>query len=137
VKYITHDALAAIIKSDKVPCKDYIVVDVRDDDWVGGNIKNSHNIPSNEFLRSVDDLVKNTQDVPTVIFHCALSQVRGPKAARIYQEARYKRQKEGTDDNPHDVLVLQGGFLQFQTKFKDDADLVENWDKAVWAPDWN
>lgn len=26
--------------------------------------------------------------VPKVIFHCALSQVRGPKAARIYAEAR-------------------------------------------------
>lgn len=26
--------------------------------------------------------------VPTVVFHCSLSQQRGPKAARIYSEAR-------------------------------------------------
>jgi Cdc25 family phosphatase len=137
MKYITGDELAAIIKSDKVPSKDYIVVDVRDDDWVGGNIKNSHNLPSYEFMRSVDGFVKKTQTVPTVIFHCALSQVRGPRAARIYQAARNRCQREGTDNHPHEVLVLQGGFSQFQTKFKDDADLVENWDKAVWAPDWD
>lgn len=40
-------------------------------------------MPSNEFLNNVDKLVKETKNVPLVIFHCALSQVRGPKAARV------------------------------------------------------
>lgn len=64
------------MKSDKVPKKDYVVVDVRDDDFVGGNIKGAINKPSREFLMNVDGLVKQTRDVPLVIFHCALSQVR-------------------------------------------------------------
>jgi rhodanese-related sulfurtransferase len=51
-------------------------VDVRDDDWVGGNIKNSHNSPSNQFSANVDRLVHDTKHIPTVVFHCALSQVR-------------------------------------------------------------
>ena len=63
--------------------KDYAVVDVRDDDYHGGNIKGAHNSPASVFLAKVDDLVKQTQDVPLVVFHCALSQVRGPKAARV------------------------------------------------------
>jgi len=75
-KYITADRLATIIKSDKVPKKDYYVVDVRDDDWRGGNIKGSSNHPSYSFMDSVNQLVQETKDVPTVIFHCALSQVR-------------------------------------------------------------
>ena len=62
--------------TDKVPMKDYCVVDVRDDDRIGGHIKRSHNSPSSEFLVKVDELVKQTKDVPIVIFHCALSQVR-------------------------------------------------------------
>jgi Cdc25 family phosphatase len=68
--------LAEIMKSDKVPGKDYLVVDVRDDDYAGGNIKNSFNQPSAEFLMNVDRLVQRTKDVPLVIFHCSLSQMR-------------------------------------------------------------
>jgi len=56
--------------------KDFLVVDVRDEDRVGGHIVGSVNRPSIEFLASVDKLVTDTQGVPLVIFHCALSQVR-------------------------------------------------------------
>ncbi|RDB17796.1 Dual specificity phosphatase ibp1 [Hypsizygus marmoreus] len=135
MKYITADELAGIMKSDQVPKKDFVVVDVRDDDYLGGNVKGSLNKPSSEFLMHVDSLVKDTKDVPLVIFHCSLSQVRGPKAARIYEETR--RNILQGNDIPHEVAVLREGFTQFQTKFKDDPALVENWDKAVWASEWS
>lgn len=64
------------MKSGKVPKKDFLVVDVRDDDYTGGNIKGCLNQPSKDFLTTVDGLVKQTKEVPIVIFHCALSQVR-------------------------------------------------------------
>lgn len=53
-----------------------MVVDVRDDDYEGGNIKHSLNVPSERFHQEVVDLVENTKEVPMVIFHCALSQAR-------------------------------------------------------------
>jgi len=56
--------------------KDFLVVDVRDEDHVGGHIVGSINRPSTKFLASVDKLVKDAQEIPSVIFHCALSQVR-------------------------------------------------------------
>ena len=68
--------LAELIKSDKVHGKDYLVVDVRDDDYEGGNIKNSLHQGSADFLMNVDRLVTQTKDVPRVIFHCSLSQIR-------------------------------------------------------------
>lgn len=68
--------LSKIIKSNKVPRKDYLVVDVRDSDFIGGHIVNCHNSPSTTFPDKLDDLVKDTNDVPQVIFHCALSQQR-------------------------------------------------------------
>ena len=85
----------------KEPKRDFVVIDVRDDDYAGGNIKGSINYPSQEFLMNVDGLVKQVKEVPLVIFHCSLSQVRyvspspsnvdtmlkdylrGPKAARV------------------------------------------------------
>jgi len=135
VKYITGDELAGIMKSDKVPNQDYLVVDVRDDDYHGGNIKGALNMPSRHFLMNVDGLVKKAKDVPVVVFHCALSQVRGPKAARIYEETRQNVLSDSNDD--HQVYVLRDGFSQFQVKYKDDPTLVENWDEDVWASDWN
>ncbi|EGN98464.1 hypothetical protein SERLA73DRAFT_138929 [Serpula lacrymans var. lacrymans S7.3] len=136
VKYITGEDLAKIVKSDQVPHKDYLIVDVRDDDYVGGNIKGSHNLPSADFLRSVDELVRKTNDVPKVIFHCALSQARGPKAARIYEETRNMLQDQGKDI-PHEVLILRGGFTEFQAQFRDDPKLVENWNAEVWTSEWS
>lgn len=132
VKYISADELSAIIKSNKLPRKDYLVVDVRDGDFIGGHITNCHNSPSATFSDKLDDLVKDTKDVPQVIFHCALSQLRGPKAARQYNDRRNQLQ-----DTPHEVLILRGGFTEFQEKFKDDPQLVENWNKDIWEVDWS
>jgi len=68
--------LSEIIKSGKRPREDYLVVDVRDWDFIGGNITNCRNAPSATFSDKLDDLVRDTKDVPQVIFHCALSQQR-------------------------------------------------------------
>jgi hypothetical protein len=68
--------LSKIIKSGKRPGKDYLVVDVRDSDFIGGHITNCRNVPSATFSDRLDGLVRDTEAVPQVIFHCALSQVR-------------------------------------------------------------
>ncbi|KAF8132208.1 Rhodanese-like protein [Mycena galopus ATCC 62051] len=136
-KYISGDKLAEMIKSDKVANQDYLVVDVRDDDYAGGNITNAVNMPSRQFRTSVDDLVQKSADVKVMVFHCALSQVRGPQAARIYEEKRNKL--DLARDKPQEIYVLTQGFTEFQRKFKDDPTLVVNWDKDVWenAEDWS
>ncbi|KAI0300319.1 Rhodanese-like domain-containing protein [Russula brevipes] len=135
VKYISGDDLAKIVKSGGRPGKDYLVVDVRDSDFIGGNIINCRNAPSATFLDGLDGLVRDTKDVPRVIFHCALSQQRGPKAARQYKDRRNQLQKD--NDTPQEVLILRGGFTEFQAKFKDDPELVEKWSKDIWAADWS
>jgi Cdc25 family phosphatase len=76
-------ALAGIIKSDKRPGEDYLVVDVRDSDFIGGNITNCRNASSDTFLHHLDDLVHETKNVPQVIFHCALSQSRWVIKTRV------------------------------------------------------
>ena len=56
--------------------------------------------------------------------------------SQIYAEARDQLEGDG-QDIPHQVLVLRGGFSDFQAKFKDDPQLVENWSKEVWGnPEW-
>jgi hypothetical protein len=77
--------LSKIIKSDKRPGRDYLVVDVRDSDFIGGHIPNCRHEPSTTFLDTLDDLVRDTKNVPQVIFHCALSQSRWVTARVLYE----------------------------------------------------
>lgn len=64
------------MKSSKIPGKDYAVVDVRDDDFIGGNVKGCLRAPFQAYDSEVVKLVPKLADVPIVVFHCALSQVR-------------------------------------------------------------
>lgn len=73
VKEISPQELEALIKSGVT---DYLVVDVRDSDYEGGNIKGGINIPSEEFMLKLHQLIDDTQNVSKIIFHCALSQQR-------------------------------------------------------------
>ncbi|KAF7298838.1 Rhodanese domain-containing protein [Mycena indigotica] len=163
VKYISSEDLATLIKTEgKNSGVDYLVVDVRDDDFVGGNITNARNIPSREFSVGVYDLAQKSKEIGTMVFHCALSQVRGPKAARvrsfrilanlrqsqqIYEEIR-QNLNIPAQHGEQEVLILRNGFTEFQLKYKarhhiadrttphshnqDDPVLVEKWDPEIW-----
>ncbi|RUO95317.1 hypothetical protein BC936DRAFT_144497, partial [Jimgerdemannia flammicorona] len=86
--YIESDEVAALVRDKTLKSrKDYLVVDVRDDDFEGGNIPGALNVPSSVLLDRIPTLINEYAQVPKVVFHCAMSQVRGPKSARIYREA--------------------------------------------------
>ncbi|GAA5983750.1 hypothetical protein JCM11641_001744 [Rhodosporidiobolus odoratus] len=87
-KYISHSDLAPLISSGSIARGEVAVVDCRDEDYEGGNIPGAIHAPSEQRTeQSVQELVTRLRGVPRVVFHCSLSQVRGPKTARIYAEA--------------------------------------------------
>lgn len=116
------------------------IIDVRDDDHVGGHIYSSTHVPSTTLDHRIPELVRTLSKKDMVIFHCALSQQRGPTAARRYVRER-ARLLGGSDDaapmaGPGDekskadldsdcpriedagqqVYILDGGFLKWQEK---------------------
>ncbi|GBC10139.1 hypothetical protein RclHR1_09370009 [Rhizophagus clarus] len=133
VEFIKPSELVQIVKdTTQVPGKDYLVVDVRDDDYIGGNIPNSVNSPSKNFHDDVNDLISKYNQVPRVIFTCALSQVRGPKCARIFKEVT-----ENTETKTEQkIQVLQGGVTEWQRQNKDDPKLIENYNPDYWEEDY-
>ncbi|KAN0064369.1 Cdc25 phosphatase Ibp1 [Thecaphora frezii] len=140
-RYIDRDTLAEKIRAQgKSPhSKDLAVVDVRDDDFEGGNIVGAQNIPSTKIADSINDLVLGPlKEYKQVVFHCHLSQQRGPKAAGNYAKARDEAIRQGKLPNPsessqQEVLVLRGGFSEFQDKYKKDPEIVEKYDEDSWA----
>lgn len=69
------------------------VVDVRDDDYIGGHIHNSINVPSSSLDYRGPEIVRKLADKEVVVFHCALSQQRGPAAALRYIRERDSKLK--------------------------------------------
>jgi Cdc25 family phosphatase len=82
------------------------VIDVRDSDFVGGHIRGCTNVPSGSLDYALPQLVRELRDKRTVVFHCALSQQRGPGAALRYLR---ERARLGLDDAVGSAEAGEGG----------------------------
>ncbi|CAH7687322.1 Rhodanese-like domain-containing protein [Phakopsora pachyrhizi] len=142
--YATLSSIAKRIKSGQTP-RDWVVVDVRDSDFIGGHIPGCIHIPSIQFDRSVPDLIQKIKDVKFVVFHCALSQQRGPHAAKLYAEKREEALLKGelksilpfgiesrARQESQEIVILQGGFQAWVNQFRDDPDLIEGHRPGIW-----
>lgn len=100
-------------------------------DHVGGHISGSTWAPSSKLDLRMPELIRTLQDKEKVVFHCALSQQRGPSAA-----LRYARERESTlgaeESHKQQVYVLEGGFVQWQEKFGKDTRLTEAYAEDIW-----
>ncbi|KAI8812068.1 Rhodanese-like domain-containing protein [Cladochytrium replicatum] len=122
---ITHDRLAQVLK-DPAQVSSTIVVDVRGDDFEGGHVRGAVNIPSHIVLddeKMDTEVIQRLEAYPNVVFHCQLSQVRGPKcAARYYAALAHKA--GSVSAVKQQVFVLEGGFENWEQHYK-GTDLVE------------
>ncbi|KAK8185791.1 Rhodanese-like domain-containing protein, partial [Phyllosticta citribraziliensis] len=109
------------------------IIDVRDSDYIGGHIRGCTNVPAHSLDWRAPELARTLRDVPLVVFHCALSQQRGPGAA-----LRYLRERErlAPDDEgavkEQDVKVLEGGFVRWQEKYGKDSSVTEGYVEDIW-----
>jgi hypothetical protein len=76
-EWVLSQGQSSTTATDNIP-KRFKIVDVRDDDYQGGNIPGAMNVPSRQMSSRVDDLVEELQGNEAVVFTCALSQQRGP-----------------------------------------------------------
>ncbi|XP_021743864.1 dual specificity phosphatase Cdc25-like [Chenopodium quinoa] len=103
ISYITGSQLFSIKQRPNIA-----IVDVRDDERIyDGHIAGSLHFASDTFLDKIPNLVQQVQGKDTLIFHCALSQVRGPKCARRLSEYLAEATLDAGIKN---VMVLERGF---------------------------
>ncbi|TKW48664.1 CDC25-like phosphatase YCH1 [Colletotrichum tanaceti] len=141
---ITADRLSTLILAEQAAAAanpSVAVVDVRDDDYIGGHIKGAINMPSRSLEATMPTLIRRLQGKKTVVFHCALSQQRGPSAALRYLRERERtlasKKSPGTAEEPADaepqtVYVLDRGFVGWQEVYGEDERLTEGYRKELW-----
>ncbi|KAJ2162485.1 Cdc25 phosphatase Ibp1 [Coemansia sp. RSA 552] len=137
--YISVQELAKLVRDpEKQPGVDYAIIDVRTDDRHSGYIPGSDNSVTADKMheRARAQLVDKYRAVPLVVFHCMMSQVRGPKSARIYKELVHERLAYAESSDPQrnqHVKVLRGGFREWAEAFlHTEPALVEGFNQDVW-----
>ena len=123
---LTATQLHTLLTSNPAPS--LAIIDVRDSDYIGGHIKSSQHMPSGSLDAHLPELVRTLRDTKSVVFHCMLSQQRGPGAA-----LRYLRERERVVGAGQNVFVLEGGFSAWQQKYGEDERVTEGYDKEMWG----
>ncbi|KAF4974788.1 hypothetical protein FZEAL_8342 [Fusarium zealandicum] len=114
----------------------FAIIDVRDNDYIGGHIKGGTNIPAHTLDTMMPTLVRRLKDKKTVVFHCMLSQQRGPGAALKYLRERdgllRTMGEEPRGEEAQQVFVLDRGFTAWQEVYGEDERLTEGYVKDLW-----
>ena len=135
LRFMPRESLASMIRSSTPGTSKIAVIDVRDADHVGGHIAHSMHFPSPDLDYQMPTMLRKCADKDIVVFHCALSQQRGPSAALRYlreRDAKAAKERqdegdpaleakggltaEGRETKEQDVFVLDGGFVKWQEK---------------------
>ena len=88
LKYLDPEEVVSLIGDSELK-EGTAIVDVRDgDEFSSGHIVGAENLSSDKWQNPafVDEAIQNNLDKKTVVFHCMLSQKRGPTCARIFSQ---------------------------------------------------
>ncbi len=121
-KWIEQKQLVERIKNGDATT---VIIDVRDIDFEGGNIKSATNIPYFDEAKAMS-LLHHIQlhQITTVVFHCFYCRMRGPTAAKLFQ--KIVSQQNHSNSQPIEIVVLRGGWSKWKNAFKTNSELVEN-----------
>ena len=114
------------------------IIDVRDHDHIGGHIKSSTHIPSSSLDHQIPNLVRIMAGKEIVVFHCALSQQRGPTAALRYIRERETKMKNGNANKqtgPPRIGIRNGSVQKITTPASKEQELKGETEKALDVPD--
>jgi rhodanese-related sulfurtransferase len=133
LKFTTIDlnSLIQMINREEVA-----IVDVRDDDYVGGHIIGSEHVSFDRFESRVHELVDKwirKQKKSIIVFTCMHCEQRGPACAGIFANCL---EKEGIKNIQ--IHVLSGGFQEWLKNFagKSEQDkYIEDFDPSQWIKD--
>lgn len=84
---------------------------------------NSLHYPSGSFSEKLPELMDKIKEFDDVVFHCALSQQRGPSSALKYIRISETKQN---------VWVLRGGFVKWAEIYGKDSTVTDKFQEDIW-----
>ena len=135
LKRMSREQLSSLLLSPDA--SEVAVIDVRDHDHVGGHIKSSTHVPSLSLDHRIPDIVRTMAGKDIVVFHCALSQQRGPAAALRYireRESKMRNGKLNKENGLPGIGIRNGSAQKVSTPATTEQEVKEEIEKALDAP---
>ena len=136
IKRMSREQLSSLLLSSDA--SKIAVIDVRDHDYPGGHIKTSTHIPSSSLDHTIPEIVRKMAGKEIVIFHCALSQQRGPSAALRYlreRESKRKTAKVEKESGPPGIGIRNGAIQKVSPPASKEQQIKGEIEKALNAPE--
>ncbi|KAJ3494718.1 hypothetical protein NLG97_g3897 [Lecanicillium saksenae] len=120
--------LEKVVASPKHETRNFLLVDVRRNDWDGGTIATSINLPAQSLFQTrpvIYQLCKQA-GIERIIFYCGSSGGRGTRSARWMQDYLNEVGETGVK-----AVIMTGGIKGWHKAF--GGKMMENYDEKVWA----
>lgn len=111
-------------------CHRIQIIDVRQDDWQGGNIRSSINIPFDQLDNEMKNIFERTRNMDDIVFHCTFSQQRGPAAAEAYCDF-LNSLPVGQINKQQNIYILRRGYKGWKNLVGEDSDWIEDNDSQT------
>ncbi|TQN71450.1 Arsenical-resistance protein 2 [Colletotrichum shisoi] len=108
--------------------RDFLLVDVRRNDFEGGTIATSINLPAQSLYQTrpiIHQLCKQA-GIKRVIFYCGSSNGRGPRSANWLQDYF-----DGVGETEIQSVILKGGIKGWVRKY--GGRMMDSYDETAWV----
>ncbi|KAL4892741.1 Rhodanese-like domain-containing protein [Aspergillus ambiguus] len=126
---ITREEVLQWMREGKQAGKDYVLVDLRRNDFEGGTIRGSLNLPAQSLYPSLPTVYSllSAGGVKHILWYCGSSSGRGTRAANWFADFL-----EDRNDSSIRSLVLQGGIKGWVGAGPEYQELMEGLEEHVW-----
>ncbi|CAI7663561.1 unnamed protein product [Penicillium bialowiezense] len=127
---LSREEFLGWMRQGKQAGKDYVLVDVRRNDYEGGTIRGSLNLPAQSLHPTIPTLYSliSNSSAESVIWYCGSSTGRGTRCAAWF--ADYLEEKKDTKIKS---LILTGGIKGWAAAGEEFTSLMDGYDAAVWT----
>ncbi|EPS45410.1 hypothetical protein H072_649 [Dactylellina haptotyla CBS 200.50] len=110
--------------------RDFVIVDVRRNDYEGGSVRGSINLPAQSLYPTIPTLYQlfKAAGVKEIFWYCGSSSGRGTRTAGWF--ADYIEDK---DDVEMKSMILAGGIKGWVAAGGEYTEWMEGYDAAVWS----
>ncbi|PVH88204.1 Rhodanese-like protein [Cadophora sp. DSE1049] len=126
---ITREELLDLFSKKDRSVKDFVLVDLRRTDYVGGTIHGSINLPAQSLYPTIPSLYEifAAAGVRMVIWYCGSSKGRGSRAAGWFDDYIKDR-----GDKEMRIAILEGGVTGWAGAGEEYVKLMDGYVESAW-----
>ncbi|KAK4138980.1 Rhodanese-like protein [Trichocladium antarcticum] len=127
---ISREQVLAMLKASPIGSRDFVLVDLRRNDFEGGTIRGSINLPAQSLYPTLPAVYATLRaaGLRKIIFYCGSSTGRGSRATAWLAD-----HLASVGDTTMESLALAGGIKGWANAGEEYVEWMDGYEAAVWA----